>query len=73
MPKHLKTGSGTKFKYDGRSRPTDDHYRNRWNEIFESRKKWSTEKNLDISFVEELYKLIHIASIKSQTEILNKK
>ena len=46
---------------------------NRWNEIFESRKKWSTEKNLDISFVEELYKLIHIASIKSQTEILNKK
>ena len=45
----------------------------RWNEIFESRKKWSTKKNLDTSFIEELYKLIHIASIKSQTEILNKK
>jgi len=23
-----------KFKYDGRSRPTDDKYRKRWNEIF---------------------------------------
>ena len=23
-----------KFKYDGRSRPTDDTYRQRWNEIF---------------------------------------
>ena len=23
-----------KFKYDGRSRPADDTYRKRWNEIF---------------------------------------
>jgi len=24
----------SKFKYDGRSRPSDDKYRKRWNEIF---------------------------------------
>ena len=38
MPKHLKTTGKTKFKYDGRSRPSDDHYRNRWNEIFGKKK-----------------------------------
>ena len=44
----------------------------RWNEIFKSRKKWGKNKKLDINFIEELYKLIHIASIKIQTELEKK-
>ena len=27
-----------KFKYDGRSRPSDNKYRKRWNEIFKKEK-----------------------------------
>ena len=45
---------------------------NRWNEIFESRKKWSTEKNLDISFVEELYKLIYYLSTQLKDHVFSK-
>jgi len=38
MAKILKTSSKTTFKFDGRSRVSDDHYRNRWNEIFGKKK-----------------------------------
>ena len=38
MAKILKTSGKTKFKMDGRSRISDDHYRKRWNEIFGKKK-----------------------------------
>jgi len=45
----------------------------RWKEISDSRKKWSIKKELDENFIEELYKLIHISSIKFQTELFKKR
>lgn len=43
----------------------------RWKEIFKTRKQWGKALLLDKDFVAELYKLIHAASIKKQTGILN--
>ncbi len=43
----------------------------RWKEIFKTRKEWGQAMLLDQDFVAELYKLIHAASIKQQTAILN--
>ena len=43
---------------------------NRMNDIFKSRKEWGQAMNLTDDFVEELYKIIHIASVKRQTEIM---
>mgnify|MGYP000166803025 CR=1 FL=1 len=34
MSRHGRTTSKTTFKFDGRSRVSDDTYRKRWNEIF---------------------------------------
>ncbi len=45
----------------------------RWSEVFESRPLWGKKLGLKKSFVKELYKLIHQASIKKQTKILNDK
>ncbi len=44
----------------------------RWNEIYRTRADWAQAQNMDREFVEEMYKLIHIASIKRQTELLSK-
>jgi chorismate mutase len=43
----------------------------RWQEIFKSRPEWGKKLNIDEKFVGELYKLIHIESIRKQTEVLN--
>jgi chorismate mutase len=45
----------------------------RWNEIFSSRQHWAKDLELDQNSIAELYKLIHDASIKTQTDILNEK
>ena len=44
---------------------------NRMNEIVKSRKEWGDAMSLTGDFVEELYKIIHIASVKRQTEIMS--
>jgi len=44
---------------------------NRMNDIVKSRKEWGEAMNLTSDFVEELYKIIHIASVRRQTEILS--
>ena len=44
----------------------------RWKEILETRPHWGKAKLLDKNFIEELYKVIHSESIKTQTDILNK-
>ena len=43
----------------------------RWLSILNSRADSGARKNLDASFVEELFKIIHRESIKVQTEIMN--
>jgi len=42
----------------------------RWKEIFRSRAEWAAEAGVNPVFVEELYKLIHVESIRKQTEVL---
>ncbi len=44
---------------------------NRWNEISKVRNEWAEKLNLNTNFMADLFKLIHDASIKRQTEILN--
>lgn len=44
----------------------------RWNEIFKSRPEWAAKVNVNEKFVAELYKLIHIESIRKQTEIMQR-
>ncbi len=43
----------------------------RWKEIFETRTDWAEKLHVNEKFVAELYKLIHIESIRKQTEVLN--
>ena len=43
----------------------------RWKEIFRSRAEWGEEAGVNPDFVAELYKLIHVESIRKQTQILN--
>jgi chorismate mutase len=43
----------------------------RWQEIFKTRPEWGRKLNIDEKFVGELYKLIHIESIRQQTQVLN--
>lgn len=45
----------------------------RWNEIFRSRSEWADKMNLKPDFVSEIYKLIHIESIRQQTEFITLK
>lgn len=42
----------------------------RWKEIFRTRADWAGEVGINPAFVEELYKLIHVESIRKQTSIL---
>ncbi|MCB2408399.1 chorismate mutase [Hymenobacter lucidus] len=44
----------------------------RWNEIFTSRLQWAAKLRVNEKFVAELYKLIHLESIRKQTEILQR-
>ncbi|TGE16575.1 bifunctional 3-deoxy-7-phosphoheptulonate synthase/chorismate mutase type II [Hymenobacter elongatus] len=44
----------------------------RWNEIFTSRLQWAGKLRVNEKFVAELYKLIHLESIRKQTEILQR-
>ena len=43
----------------------------RWQEIFNTRTEWAHRLNVNDKFVAELYKLIHLESIRKQTEVLN--
>ncbi|WP_439880155.1 chorismate mutase [Pontibacter sp. MBLB2868] len=43
----------------------------RWKEIFSSRAAWAAEAGINPDFVAELYKLIHVESIRQQTQISN--
>ena len=43
----------------------------RWHEIFASRPDWAARVGVNEKFVGELYKLIHLESIRKQTEVLN--
>ena len=43
----------------------------RWQEIFKTRPEWATKLHVSEKFVGELYKLIHIESIRLQTQVLN--
>jgi chorismate mutase len=43
----------------------------RWQEIFTTRSEWAEKLRVNEKFVAELYKLIHIESIRKQTEIMN--
>ncbi|MDO6390043.1 bifunctional 3-deoxy-7-phosphoheptulonate synthase/chorismate mutase type II [Pontibacter sp. BT731] len=42
----------------------------RWKEIFRTRADWAAEAGISPAFVEELYKLIHVESIRKQTSIM---
>lgn len=44
----------------------------RWQEIFSSRPEWAEKLRVNPKFVAELYKLIHIESIRRQTEIMQR-
>ncbi|MBC5775405.1 bifunctional 3-deoxy-7-phosphoheptulonate synthase/chorismate mutase type II [Pontibacter sp. KCTC 32443] len=44
----------------------------RWKEIFRSRPAWAEELGMNPKFVAELYKLIHVESIRMQTEVMKK-
>jgi len=44
----------------------------RWKEILKTRPEWGKTMLLDKNFIEEMYKVIHAESIKTQTDILNK-
>jgi len=45
----------------------------RWNDIFRSRSDWAKKMHIKEDFVSEIYKLIHIESIRSQTEVMVKR
>lgn len=44
----------------------------RWKEIFKTRADWAQDAGIKAAFVEELYKLIHVESIRIQTEVMKK-
>ncbi len=44
----------------------------RWKEILETRPQWAKALLLNENFIQELYKIIHSESIKSQTDIMNR-
>ncbi len=45
----------------------------RWNEIFRSRSEWAKKMEMNTEFIAEVYKLIHIESIRKQTEVITRK
>ncbi|WP_026999812.1 bifunctional 3-deoxy-7-phosphoheptulonate synthase/chorismate mutase type II [Eisenibacter elegans] len=44
----------------------------RWDEIFRSRQQWAEKMNLNKDFIAEIYKLIHVESIRKQTEVMSR-
>jgi chorismate mutase len=44
----------------------------RWNEIFRTRSEWAKKMQLNPDFIAEIYKLIHIESIRQHTELMTK-
>ncbi|WP_194774233.1 bifunctional 3-deoxy-7-phosphoheptulonate synthase/chorismate mutase type II [Pararhodonellum marinum] len=42
----------------------------RWKNVFKTRPNWAKSMGLDPEFAKELYKLVHTASIKKQTEVM---
>ncbi|KAA3439271.1 bifunctional 3-deoxy-7-phosphoheptulonate synthase/chorismate mutase type II [Rufibacter hautae] len=44
----------------------------RWQSIFETRKEWARQMEINPTFAAELYELIHLESIRVQTEIVEK-
>ncbi|WP_192821573.1 bifunctional 3-deoxy-7-phosphoheptulonate synthase/chorismate mutase type II [Rufibacter sp. LB8] len=42
----------------------------RWKSIFETRKQWAKQMNVNPDFAAQLYELIHLESIRVQTEIV---
>ncbi|GAB3821230.1 bifunctional 3-deoxy-7-phosphoheptulonate synthase/chorismate mutase type II [Pontibacter rugosus] len=42
----------------------------RWKEIFRTRANWAEEAGVSPAFIEELYKLIHVESIRKQTVVM---
>lgn len=45
--------------------------KDRWKEIYETRRQWAAKLNLNPEFMSELFKLIHDASIRRQEYIMN--
>jgi chorismate mutase len=45
----------------------------RWNDIFRSRSEWAQKMEMNKDFIAEVYKLIHIESIRKQTEVITRK
>jgi len=43
----------------------------RWKQVHGSRAEWGKSLNLYTEMVEELFKLIHMESIRKQTEVMN--
>ena len=44
----------------------------RWNNVFETRKEWGKAAQLREKFVVDLFNLMHVESIKKQTEVMDK-
>jgi chorismate mutase len=44
----------------------------RWNNVFETRKAWGQDARLREKFVVDLFNLMHVESIKKQTEVMDK-
>lgn len=42
----------------------------RWNEVFRTRPEWAAKMNLSKDLIAEIYKLIHVESIRKQTEVM---
>ncbi len=42
----------------------------RWNEVFKSRKAWANSLNIHEKFIVELFNLLHVESIRKQTEVM---
>jgi chorismate mutase len=43
----------------------------RWNEVFKTRAEWGQKMNLDKEFISKLYTIIHLESIRKQTEVMH--
>ncbi|MDX1628843.1 MAG: chorismate mutase, partial [Fulvivirga sp.] len=43
----------------------------RWNEIIKTRPQWGQSLGLSDDYIQELYRIIHEESLKTQTKILN--
>ena len=44
----------------------------RWNQVFKSRKEWGASLELREKFMVDLFNLLHVESIKKQTEVMDK-